>query len=166
MKKRCDTVRKSRGTRTETIKFTVNPYTSKLKLWSPLISSISIFCTLLCIKKKINPKKTETAVHWAQGTSSKLFCPNFTQVSPNFGCQFCNINAHSAIVQMFAHILPKFPQILPGFYGISPIQNFWGCGCTLASYTSENDKTALHRGSALSGGLALLRAFFQWKIEH
>jgi len=32
----------------------------------------------------------------------------------------------------------------------------------------KNDNTAFHRSSAVSGGLALLRAFcqWQWKIEH
>jgi len=30
----------------------------------------------------------------------------------------------------------------------------------------KNDNTAFHRRSAVSGGLALLRAFCQWKIEH
>jgi len=30
----------------------------------------------------------------------------------------------------------------------------------------ENDNTAFHRSSAVSGCLALLRTFCQWKIEH
>ena len=30
----------------------------------------------------------------------------------------------------------------------------------------KNDNPAFHRGSAVSGGLALWRAFCQWKIEH
>jgi len=30
----------------------------------------------------------------------------------------------------------------------------------------KNDNTAFHRTSAVSGSLALLRAFCQWKIEH
>ena len=30
----------------------------------------------------------------------------------------------------------------------------------------KNDNTAFHRRSAVSDGLALLRAFCQWKIEH
>jgi len=29
-----------------------------------------------------------------------------------------------------------------------------------------DDNTAFHRSSTVSGGLALLRAFFQWNIEH
>ena len=30
----------------------------------------------------------------------------------------------------------------------------------------KNDNTAFHRRSTVSGGLALLRGFCQWKIEH
>jgi len=33
------------------------------------------------------------------------------------------MKAHAAILRMFSHILPKFPQILPG---LSPNQKFWG----------------------------------------
>jgi len=44
------------------------------------------------------------------------------------GCHFCKIKAHVAILRRFSHILPKFPQIFPGF---SP-----GCSCTPVSYTS------------------------------
>jgi len=28
---------------------------------------------------------------------------------------FCKIKAHTAILGTFSYILPKFPQILPGF---------------------------------------------------
>ena len=43
----------------------------------------------------------------------------------------------SGILRRFSQILPRFTLILPGF---SPNQNFWGCACTPASYT-----TAPHR---------------------
>ena len=39
----------------------------------------------------------------------------------------------SGILPRFSGILPKFLRILPRF---STIQNFWGCACTPASYTT------------------------------
>ena len=59
----------------------------------------------------------------------------------NFGCHFCKIKAHTAIVRTVSQILPKFPQILPRF---SPNQKFWGCSCTPISYTSDSRRTPLH----------------------
>ena len=38
------------------------------------------------------------------------------------------------ILWRFSQVLPRFPQILPGF---SINQNFWGCACTPASYTTD-----------------------------
>jgi len=35
----------------------------------------------------------------------------------DFGCRFCKIKAHAAVLQRFSHILPKFPQIFPDFKG-------------------------------------------------
>jgi len=32
-----------------------------------------------------------------------------------FGCHFCEIKAHTAILRTFSHILPKFPKIFPGY---------------------------------------------------
>jgi len=80
-----------------------------------------------------------------QSTSSTIFAQIYLN-SPekkqkkrlhfDVGCHFCEINAHTAILRRYSHILPKFLQILPGF---SPNQNLWGCDCTPctpASYTS------------------------------
>jgi len=41
----------------------------------------------------------------------------------DFGCHFCKIKVHTAILRRFSLILPKSPEILPGF---SPNQIFGG----------------------------------------
>jgi len=106
-----------------------------------------------------SPKKLKkTAFHFLLGgifsnhtTSSTIFAqisPKLAQISPNlpkkrdlqkttsalwFWEPFLQIQTtYSNFVKVFTHFA-RFPQILPGF---SPNQNFWGCGCTLASYTS------------------------------
>jgi len=41
-----------------------------------------------------------------------------------FGCHFCKIEAHTAILRKFSQIFPKFPQIFyPDFY---QFKIFWG----------------------------------------
>jgi len=33
----------------------------------------------------------------------------------HFGCHFCKIKAHTAILRWFSYILPKFPHVFLGF---------------------------------------------------
>ena len=91
----------------------------------------------------------QNSKEWAHFFKSKHFkhhfCPDFPQTCLNFPQlarkrynknmtsqksmhfefrrHFCEIKAHTAILRRFSHILPKFPQIFPGF---SPNQKFWG----------------------------------------
>jgi len=61
------------------------------------------------------------------------FCPAFSETLPRF-------QGILRRFQRFSRIFPRFPQIFPRFWGILPgfssNQNFWGCTCTPASYTT------------------------------
>jgi len=43
------------------------------------------------------------------------------------------------VLKDFSRILEDFARVLWDFPGFSPKQNFWGCCCTPASYTSDSN---------------------------
>jgi len=58
----------------------------------------------------------------------------FICFSPNVGHYFLKLNTHWApFLPRFSGILPRYLRILPGFL---TNQNFWGCACNPASYTT------------------------------
>ena len=75
---------------------------------------------------QISPKPTQIYPNLPENNYIKTWPPKKC-LSFHFWCHFWKINAHTAISRRFAHTLPKFRHILPGF---SPIQDFWGCGGT------------------------------------
>jgi len=84
------------------------------------------------------PKKSNKSDRQKKEESSSCqFGRHFLQVK---ACWAPFLLKFSGSLWRFSEILPGFCGILPGFYGIlpgfSPNQNFWGCGCTPASYTS------------------------------
>jgi len=80
---------------------------------------------------KLHPSLPKFILTWNMISRKQLnenrISKKWIKKSLHFHCHFCKINAHTAILRRFAHVLPKFLHILSGF---SPIQNFWGCGCT------------------------------------
>ena len=81
---------------------------------------------LLLLSDFLSPRCRSTLIFGG----AKNFCPNFRKLarkkfertwppkrtsSLSFWVPFCKINEHTPILRMFAHILPKFPHVLPGF---------------------------------------------------
>ena len=114
--------------------------------WPPKKRLHFFSCWVYLFKSKHN---SSTTVGLAQ-ISPNLPEKNKTKTWPikgkkhlhlDFGCHFCKIKAHTAILRTVSQILPKFPQVFAGF---SPNQKFWGFGCTHISYTSNPHGTPLH----------------------
>jgi len=66
---------------------------------------------------------------WSQTTLGAI-SPRFSGILPRY---LRILFGFSGILPKFSEFLPTFSGILPGF---STNQNFWGCACTPASYTT------------------------------